>query len=187
MWCHGSGRPSRSALSGPHLLRRAWSTRDVTRVRGPRGWRRGRTSRVRVSGRQDRTDRVPHGAKPAAELTTNPVHRRVLGPRLPDRPQARPHRQPAPRRGHVLVLLHERADRARRLGAHPASHPPPDPHRATHRGSIHHVHLDPAVSVSDDPARPAAHQRRSRPHRRDQPATLVPLQADHVQAGQAHQ
>lgn len=129
----------------------------------------------------------PHRAPSSSELTTDPVHGGALATDLLDRPPARPRRQHRPRRDDPLVLLDERTDRAPRIRAHPAPLPPPDPHRPAHRRSVNQPHLDPAVRVGDDPARTTAHRLRRRLHRDRQRATLVAVDADHVQAIRANQ
>ena len=97
----------------------------------------------------------------------------MLAADLLDRPPRRPRGQLRPRRGDVLVLLHERPDRTGRLRAHPTPLAPHDPHRPTERRRIDKRDLDPAVGVRDNPAPAAAHHTRRRLHRHNgDPADL---------------
>ena len=142
---------------------------------------------IRRCRSQDRLDRGPHRPPRRPEPARQPLHRGVLTAQLGDGPTARPHRQQTTGPSDRLVLLHERPDRARRLGAPPAALAPHHRGRLPERRRVDQPHLPPAVAVRDDTTGGAAHPPRGGLHRHGQRALAVAVEIDHAQVVQADQ
>ena len=147
----------------------------------------GEPGLVRGSGLQHRLDRPPQCLPGAAQLPGQALDRGVLPPHLPDRPPGRASSEQRPAWRHLGVLLHERGHRAHRLGTHPSSFPPPQPHRPAEARRVDQLHPLPPMSMRHDPAGGATHHRR-RPGLDLYPQPgVVAFDADHMEPRQADQ
>ncbi len=140
---------------------------------------------VRGARLEHRLDVSPDRAPRHPELAGDALHRRVLPPHLPHRPDHRSGRELGARRGDQSVLLGERLPRARLISAPEPALAPPDPHRSgAHRRIDQHERL-PAPRLGDLPA-PRAPDRPRRGLDVDQEhAVAAALDSHHVQPAEA--
>src|SRR5699024_1706787 len=98
---------------------------------------------------------VPQGVPVHPQLPGQTLHGAVLVAQLADRAPHRASCEPGTALDQVGYLLTDRGPRAGRLGAHPASAPPDQPHRGTKSGNIVQDSFLTPVAVRHQPARTA--------------------------------